>query len=224
MGPEISDQFKIEFCFQFSDNPFNEPGELGRSWGRFAIHLDGKPLFRECGTNKPGLEWNLLYLRDWLTDVFWKSIEPNPVAAPSWPGALCYRKYLDESLDKTTSKKQEAALIEQWAWLSSKNIWHVGQGVRSPAIFLVVDEARQLVEISWDQEENRERGFQTPPSERVLVKLFRFRMEMEVAKFLTAYYRVVGSQGSSRTVPAKRANHTLANVATIPRYSTIGTT
>lgn len=212
----------FEFCFQFSNNPFNEPGELGRSWGRFAIDLDGTPLFRECGTNKPGLEWNLLYLRDWLTDLFWKSIEPNPVAAASWPGALCYRKYLDESLDKTTTKKQEAALIEQWAWLSSKNIWHVGQGVRSPAIFFVVDEARQLVEISWDQEENRERGFQTPPSDRVFVKLFRFRME--VAKFLTAYYRVVGSQGNSRPVPTKRSNHTLAKVATSRRYSTIGTT
>lgn len=182
----------FELYFQFLNNPFKEQGELGRSWGRFGIRLDGAELFWENGSYQPGLEWNLVYLRDWLTDSFWNSIEPNPVTAPNWAGALSYRKYLDESLQNVACKEQEAVLIQQWDWLSSKNIWHVGQGVRSPSIFFVPDESRQLVEISWVREENRERGFQTAPSASVFVRLFQLRME--VSKFLTAYYRLIGPQ------------------------------
>jgi hypothetical protein len=83
--------------------------------------------------------------------------------------------------------EQEDKALDMLDWISSKNIWNVGQGVTAPSIFFVANGDR--VEISWDKEDNLQRGFKVPPSDRVTIDLRAFKSEVD--KFLAAYQYAV---------------------------------
>jgi len=75
----VVDESKFEIWFNFRDNPYQETGELGRSWGRFGFGLDRTQLFQRIDADAPGWEGNLVYLYDWLKGGLWEKIVLFPL-------------------------------------------------------------------------------------------------------------------------------------------------
>lgn len=179
----------FELWFQFKRNPYQEVGELGKSWGRFGFRMNGRELFHHKESKEVGIEWNMIYLKDWLTERLFEKYIPDPVQAVDWIGGLDFAKELDRRIEENEDLELEDLLMNQVTWINSKNLWNVGQGIQTPSVFFVIDEVKGLVDISWEQQENDERSFELLPSNRVFVKIEDFRTQIDA--FLNAYHDTV---------------------------------
>lgn len=169
----------FQLWFDFQENPFQEKGELGLSWGRFGIRLDNQELFIDSQTHQAGLEWNLIYLYEWLIGSFWEDIQPNPILFSDWESGVKYSVKAKKLLEDSETIEEEDQALQKWIWISSKNIWNVGQGIKTPSIFFVINTHESWLEISWDNKENKEKGFDVLLSEIELIDLNNFNGEID---------------------------------------------
>lgn len=160
----MSKKSSFELWYKFFPNPFQEEGELGNSWGRFGIKIDGKELFTEMEKSFPGLEWNLIYLNNWI-EKYLSEISTNSYPGNSFHKPLDEYQELQKELDVSANEVTEKHILNRLNWFSIRNIWNVGQGCKSPSIFFIEDKNKQFIEINWDKKENLSRGFQLLDSE-----------------------------------------------------------
>ncbi|HBE18111.1 MAG TPA: hypothetical protein DEG17_08445 [Cyanobacteria bacterium UBA11149] len=168
----------FQLWFDFQENPFDEKGELGLSWGRFGIRIDNQELFIDSQTHQAGLEWNLIYFYEWLTSIFIEDIQPNPILFSDWESGVKYSAKAKKLLEDSETIEEEDQALKRWTWIASKNIWNVGQGIKTPSIFFVINPRENWVEISWNNSENQEKGFDVLLSEIELIDLTNFNSEV----------------------------------------------
>ncbi len=134
-----------------------------------------------------------------MTNLLLEDIESPPYLNTPWPGAIDYRNAVEEWLETASTAEDEDIALAKLDWINSKNIWQVGQGVKSPSIFFIIHRLNHYVEISWNKEENLERGFLVPQSDTVFVAYQIFYEEID--KFLKAYeYKMKNLDGEIAAV------------------------
>ncbi|WP_168121767.1 DUF5984 family protein [Paenibacillus sp. HB172176] len=145
-----SDRFS--YGYKFLDNPFNEQGILGESWGLFELRINGKDVCKYIQNHRQQTyTWNLIYLVEWLIENLDGAINDSSYPIPVSGNDIFELKrhseiYLDED-------------EEDWEkWFELKQDWefrHSWISARAGSFLADVTFRRNNsdVEISWDNED-----------------------------------------------------------------------
>jgi len=168
----------FKLASEFLPHPEDELGESGLSWGRFRLLVDGRDLFVRSGSEEGGMEWNLCHLWDFIEEGIYG---PNgeDLDSEDWRSALDYATRLDHILYFWDDEDRVEHERERRSWIREKNLACIGQGTTAPSIYIVVDEGRGYVEMSWNQKENYLRGWMTPPTNVLRLSLPHFEDAIE---------------------------------------------
>ncbi|WP_059051194.1 hypothetical protein [Paenibacillus senegalimassiliensis] len=144
-----SQVFSIKY--EFTNNPYDEIGIIGNSWGVFELWVNGKELCRFLRNNQEcNYEWNLIYLVDWisknLNNILYDEEFPLPVNGKTTLELLInsseFNSDNDDEFDEWFSAKQDWEF--KHSWISSRG------GSYLPGIYF--RRSGEQIEISWDNE------------------------------------------------------------------------
>ena len=146
---KFGDSNKFGIQYSFLENPFNEKGVFGESWGEFKLFINGSDIceYLEEKESKT-YTWNLYFIIEWLCEnlefILGYDDFPLPVKGEN----------ILELVDAANNFEIEDEL-EEYLWHSAKSSWtfrHTWFSSRGGSVLALAYFCRKNndIEISWD--------------------------------------------------------------------------